>query len=95
MCLAASAATGVNFNSPGRRVRIVMSWKICLRCKVPVGGQVCRVMMKLSRRQGPGRQKSMSWAVKGRMQGRTAKLLLARWISRCYVGTLHITPLLL
>jgi hypothetical protein len=30
-----------------------------------------------------GGQKSMCLAVKGRLQGRTAKLLLARWMSWC------------
>jgi hypothetical protein len=35
----------------------------------------------------------MCLAVKGRLQGRTAKLLLARWMSWYYDETLHITPL--
>ena len=34
-------------------------------------------MIKLSRWRSPGRQKSMCFAAKGRLQGRAAKLLLA------------------
>ena len=35
-------------------------------------------MKKLSRWRSPGRQKSMCFAAQGRLQGRAAKLLLAR-----------------
>ena len=35
-------------------------------------------MIKLSKRRSPGRQKSMCFAAKGRLQGRAAKLLLVR-----------------
>jgi len=40
-------------------------------------------MIKLSIWRSLGRQKSMCFAAKGRLQGRAAKLLLVRWKSRC------------
>ena len=39
-------------------------------------------MIKVSRWRSQGRQKSMCFAAKGWLQGRAAKLLLARWGSR-------------
>jgi hypothetical protein len=44
-------------------------------------GRGFHVMIKLSKRQSPGRQKSMCFAAQGRLQGRAAKLLLVRWQS--------------
>jgi len=43
-----------------------------------VNGQGCYVMINLSRRRSPCRQKNMCLAATGWLQGRAAKLLLAR-----------------
>jgi hypothetical protein len=55
--------------------------KVVLTAKSRLKGRSIRVMIKLSKWQGPGRHKSTCLTVKGRLQGRAAKLLLARWKS--------------
>jgi hypothetical protein len=48
-------------------------------------------MIKLSKRRSPGRQKSMCFAAKGRLQGRAAKLLLVCWQSWHNIAALQVT----